>query len=47
MEITQLHYFKTVAKFESFTRAAEKLHITQSAEPLHCPAGERHRHSAL
>lgn len=31
MEITQLHYFKTVAKFESFTRAAEELHITQSA----------------
>lgn len=31
MEITQLHYFKTVAKYESFTRAAEDLHITQSA----------------
>ncbi len=31
MEITQLHYFKTVAKFESFTRAAEALHLTQSA----------------
>ena len=31
MEITQLHYFKTVAKHESFTRAAEELHITQSA----------------
>jgi LysR family transcriptional regulator, transcription activator of glutamate synthase operon len=31
MEITQLHYFKTAAKFESFTKAAEELHITQSA----------------
>lgn len=31
MEITQLHYFKIVAKYESFTRAAEELHITQSA----------------
>lgn len=31
MEITQLHYFKTVAKHESFTLAAEELHITQSA----------------
>ncbi len=31
MEITQLHYFKTVAKYENFTRAAEELHITQSA----------------
>ena len=31
MEITQLHYFKIVAKHESFTRAAEELHITQSA----------------
>lgn len=31
MEITQLHYFKTVAKYQSFTRAAEELHITQSA----------------
>lgn len=31
MEITQLHYFKTVAKYESFTQAAEELHITQSA----------------
>lgn len=31
MEITQLHYFKTVAKYESFTRAAAELHITQSA----------------
>ncbi len=27
MEITQLHYFKTVAN-ESFTLAAEELHIT-------------------
>ena len=31
MELTQLHYFKTVAKHESFTRAAQELHITQSA----------------
>lgn len=31
MEITQLHYFKTAARFESFTKAAEELHITQSA----------------
>ena len=31
MEITQLHYFKTVARYESFTKAAEALHITQSA----------------
>ncbi len=31
MEITQLHYFKIVAKYESFTRAAQELHITQSA----------------
>ena len=31
MEITQLHYFKTVAKYESFTKAAAELHITQSA----------------
>ncbi len=31
MEIAQLHYFKTVAKHESFTLAAEELHITQSA----------------
>jgi len=31
MEITQLHYFKIVAKYESFTKAAEELHITQSA----------------
>lgn len=31
MEINQLHYFKTVAKYESFTKAAEELHITQSA----------------
>lgn len=31
MEITQLHYFKIVAKYESFTLAAEELHITQSA----------------
>lgn len=31
MEISQLHYFKSVAKYESFTRAAEELHITQSA----------------
>lgn len=31
MEITQLTYFKTVAKHESFTKAAMELHITQSA----------------
>ena len=31
MEITQLHYFKTVAKYESFTKAAQELHITQPA----------------
>lgn len=31
MEISQLYYFKTVAKYQSFTRAAEELHITQSA----------------
>ena len=31
MEITQLTYFKTVAKYESFTKAAMELHITQSA----------------
>ena len=31
MEITQLHYFKTVAKYESFTKASQELHITQSA----------------
>ena len=31
MEITQLYYFKAVAKYESFTKAAESLHITQSA----------------
>lgn len=31
MEVTQLHYFKTVAQCGSFTRAAETLHITQSA----------------
>ncbi len=31
MEITQLHYFKTVAQYGSFTKAAEALHITQSA----------------
>lgn len=31
MEIAQLHYFKTVAGMGSFTRAAEELHITQSA----------------
>ena len=31
MEITQLHYFKTVALYENFTRASEELHITQSA----------------
>ena len=48
MEITQLHYFKTVAKHESFTLAAEELHITQSAlSRLHRPVGGRYRHSAL
>ena len=31
MEITQLRYLKEVARQESFTRAAELLHITQSA----------------
>lgn len=31
MEITQLHYFKTVAKYESFTKASQELHVTQSA----------------
>lgn len=31
MEITQLQYFRTVAETGSFTRAAEKLHMTQSA----------------
>lgn len=31
MELMQLHYFKEVARQESFTRAAEILHITQSA----------------
>lgn len=31
MEIMQLHYFKCVAEHASFTRAAEALHITQSA----------------
>jgi len=31
MEITQLHYFKQVAEYENFTKAAETLHITQSA----------------
>lgn len=31
MELMQLHYFKEVARQESFTRAAELLHITQSA----------------
>ncbi len=31
MEITQLHYFKTAARYENFTRASQELHITQSA----------------
>lgn len=31
MELIQLRYFKEVANLESFTRAAETLHITQSA----------------
>ena len=31
MEIMQLRYLKEVARQESFTRAAELLHITQSA----------------
>ncbi len=31
MEITQLHYFKAVAKYESFTKASQELHVTQSA----------------
>ena len=30
MEITQLTYFKTVAKYESFTKAAMELHIPAS-----------------
>lgn len=29
MELTQLYYFRTVARMEHFTRAAEELHITQ------------------
>ena len=31
MDIFQLHYFRTVAETGSFTRAAEALHLTQSA----------------
>ena len=31
MEIAQLHYFRTAARCENFTQAAEKLGITQSA----------------
>ena len=31
MDILQLRYFKTVAETGSFTRAAEQLHMTQSA----------------
>ena len=31
MELTQLRYFQTVARLESFTRAAETLHVSQSA----------------
>lgn len=31
MEFNQLHYFQVVARCESITRAAEELHITQSA----------------
>lgn len=31
MELTQLQYLKEVARLESFSRAAETLHITQSA----------------
>lgn len=31
MDITQLQYFRTVAETGSFTRAAEQLHMTQSA----------------
>lgn len=31
MELTQLYYFRTVAEHENFTRAAEALHVTQSA----------------
>ena len=29
MELRVLHYFLTVAKEQSFTKAAEQLHITQ------------------
>ena len=31
MELSQLAYFRAVARTEHFTRAAEELHITQSA----------------
>ena len=31
MELVQLRYFKAVAQYQNFTKAAEKLHITQSA----------------
>ena len=31
MELVQLKYFKAVAQYQSFTKAAEMLHITQSA----------------
>ena len=36
MEIMQLRYLKEVARQESFTRAAELLHITQSALSKSC-----------
>lgn len=31
MEIMQLNYFKAVAQYGSFTKAADVLHVTQSA----------------
>lgn len=31
MELTQLRYFQTVARLESFTQAAQTLHVSQSA----------------
>lgn len=31
MEMSQLTYFKAVAQYGSFTKAADALHVTQSA----------------
>ena len=38
MELTQLRAFRTVAETQSFTRAAERLNISQTAVSVRVPA---------